>query len=78
VATAPILNRNQLRVTSEDLQCVLGVESMSEGCFPLGSCPKLFAHRLVRLSAGKVPHFANLGGPSSAAKTSIQDDKGES
>jgi hypothetical protein len=43
----------------------------------LGSCPKLFAHRPVRLSAGKAPHFANLGGPSSAPKTSTKDDKGE-
>jgi hypothetical protein len=43
----------------------------------MGSCPKLFAHRLVRLSAAKAPHFADLGGPSSAPKTSIKDDKGE-
>jgi hypothetical protein len=42
----------------------------------LGSCPKVFAHRLVRRSTGKVPHFTNLGGPSSAPKTSNENDKG--
>jgi hypothetical protein len=46
--------------------------------FLLGSRPKLASRFLVRLSAGEVPHFRNLGGPSSAPKTSIEDDKGES
>jgi hypothetical protein len=35
------------------------------------------SHFLVGVYAGEVPHFANLGGPSSAPKTSIEDDKGE-
>ena len=46
--------------------------------FLLGSCPKLASRFLVRLSAGEVPHFRDLGGPSSAPKTSVRDDKGES
>lgn len=43
----------------------------------MGSGPELVSRRLVRFTADSAPHFANLGGPSSAPKTLINDDKGE-
>ncbi len=76
-ATAALIYpHNSLQTTHDTSQPVPGVELGQRDVFLLGSCPKLASHRLVRLSAGKVPHFANLGGPSSASKTSAKDDKG--